>query len=480
MKKIFLSLVAAMLVTTSCDRDESLLGKEPQGTVSADQISQLLREFPERATTVLGGAEAGNTSYLYDYNTNGAASHDDFGYKAVLTGLDHMTNDLIMVQNHWFGAFYNYQARGVSNSRDRMVWNFYYKVIYNMNQVVSQLQGSQTGDARYIKGRSLAMRAMAYMDLIRTYAIGDQGIPYYSMGDREISHQGRMATTQVWSNLITDLEEAYTLLDGYNRGNDKEKINRNVVAGFLARAYMSTGNYAKAAQYANAARQGYSPMSEAGLKDGFQFISNPNWMWGADINGSTSTIYASYFSHMSNLNEGYAGLLGVYRTIDKRLYDEIPANDVRKQWFLAAKSGALPKYSNVKFFDDTFFEGDYLYMRADEFYITEAEALARSGNEAGARTLLETFVKTRQPDFSASGLAGAALLQEIRKQRRIELWGEGGEWWAMKRNNESLVRNYEGSNHAAFGKLNIPAGDKRFYFEIPQDELNANPDVSNP
>ena len=223
-------------------------------------------------------------------------------------------------------------------------------------------------------------------------------------------------------------------------------------------------------------------MNQTELMDGFQYITNSEWMWGSDINSSTTTLYASFFSHMSNLNPGYAGLLKIYRSIDARLYNEIPDTDKRKEWFLGeadAESG-LPKYANVKFYDNTFFEGDYIYMRAAEFYLIEAEALARNGNEAGAKQVLEDLVKTRDTAYSASSYSGTALLSEIRKQRKIELWGEGGEWWEMKRNGEALERDYPGSNHASFGKFNFPATDARFYFQIPQKELNANPDVSNP
>ncbi len=484
MKKYIFSIMAAAVVLVSCDRQDSLLETEPQGNVSSTQIEDLLKEFPEKAVTVLGGAEAGNNNYLVQFNTNDRGAHDDFGYMSIRTGLDHMTNDLVMTNSHWFNSYYQYVARNVDNSRNEMVWRFNYKVVYNMNEVLKQIPGEQAVPAaKYIKGRALAMRAMAYMDLIRTYAVGDLGIPYYSEGDREISVQSRVATTEVWTNILTDLEESYQLLEGYARPS-KESVDQSVVAGFLARAYMETKNYTKAASYANRARQSYPLMSEAQLKDGFQFISNPEWMWGSDINSSTTTLYASFFSHMSNINDGYAGLLGIYRAIDARLYDAIPATDIRKDWFLGAAATVdgykLPKYANVKFYDDTFFEGDYLYMRAAEFYIIEAEALARSGNETQARAVLDLLVKTRDSAFSASNYSGAALLQEIRKQRKIELWGEGGEWWEMKRFNESLVRVYPGSNHANFGKFDIPAGDPKFHFAIPQKELNANPNVSNP
>src|SRR5699024_6672640 len=139
---------------------------------------------------------------------------------------------------------------------------------------------------------------------------------------------------------------AHSLLQGNGRSS-KEMVDEKVVAGLLARAYMYTGrNYGKAAQYANLARAGYSPMSEAGLMDGFSNIGNSNWMWGADITGATSSGFASFFSHMDNTNEGYAGLLEVYRIIDPRLYNQIPDTDIRKEWFLAEAEGPYPQYAH--------------------------------------------------------------------------------------------------------------------------------------
>lgn len=479
MKKYILTLLTAA-VFVGCSREESLLDKEPQGSVSAPQIQDMIAEFPERALSVLAGAEAGNTNYMIQFSTNGAGAHDDYGYMSIKTGLDHMTNDLTMQVSHWFNSYYMYLARNVDNSRNRMVWNFNYKVVYNMNEVLKLIPAEVNDDAtKYIKGRALAIRANAYMDLVRLYAVGEQGIPYYSLGDNEVYDQSRVPTAQVWQYIEQDLLDAYALLDGYSRPS-KESVNKNVVAGFLARAYMHMGQYGQAATYARAARTGYVPMNQAQLQDGFQFISNPEWMWGADINGSTTTTYASNFSHMSNLNPGYAGLLRVYRTVDARLYDKISATDYRKEWFLPAAQGRLPKYSNVKFYDDTFFQGDYIFMRASEFYLIEAEALARSGNEIGARAVLFELISKRDPAYVLSTKTGQALLDEIRTHKKIEMWGEGTEFFDMKRHNEALVRDYAGTNHPSFGRLNIPAGDPRFNFAIPQAELDANPDVSNP
>ncbi|NYI48592.1 hypothetical protein F5613_000637 [Macellibacteroides fermentans] len=67
------------------------------------------------------------------------------------------------------------------------------------------------------------------------------------------------------------------------------------------------------------------------------------------------------------------------------------------------------------------------------------------------------------------------LAEEIMIHRRVELWGEGFRFTDLKRLNLPLDRT--GSNHeAAIAiKLSEPAGSKEWQYMIPQDELNANP-----
>lgn len=474
MKKYILTILSAALFV-SCSDD--FLDKAPQSTVSGDQLTDLIKNFPEKALTVVEGAESGNNKYLIQFDTNGAAAHDDFGYMSIKLGLDHMTNDFVAQSSHWFNSYYMYVARQESNSRNLMVWRFNYKVVYNMNSVLNLIPDDATDPTVLnIKGRALAMRAQAYLDLIRLYGNGEEGIPYYS---KELYDTSRVPTSVVYQNIENDLLEAYNLLQDYTPSS-KEMISKNVVAGFLSRLYLTTGNYPAAAQYANAARSGYSPMNATQLSDGFDEITNPEWMWGADINGSTSTVYASFFSNIGNLNPGYAGLLQVYKKIDKRFYDALPDTDLRKQnWFVAASNQYnLPAYSNIKFVDDTEFVGDYVFMRAAEFYFNEAEALALSGNETQAKQVLFEIMSTRDTAYQLSSNSGQALLDEIRLNKRVEMWGEGTTFFDMKRWNEALDRTYTGSNHGAHGLLSYPAGSSKFTFQIPIAEINTNPNLT--
>jgi hypothetical protein len=238
---------------------------------------------------------------------------------------------------------------------------------------------------------------------------------------------------------------------------------------------------------ANAARSGYDLMSgEDYLANGFSDLNggNPEFMWGSDIDAESSTIYASFFSHMDNTSPGYAGLLGVYKLIDADLYSKISDSDLRKQAYVHPVDGnpdypALPPYANTKFRDPSFFEGDYIYMRSAEMYLIEAEALARAGNSGSAASILFNFVSTRDPGYTMSTNTGDALVEEIYLQRRIELWGEGTAWFDLKRLKKPLMRDYAGTNHAAFGRTNEPAEGNRFRFQLPLDEINANPNISD-
>ena len=210
------------------------------------------------------------------------------------------------------------------------------------------------------------------------------------------------------------------------------------------------------------------------VSEGFSDISNSEWIWGSDINGESSTVYASFFSHVSSLNDGYAGLLGIHKTIDKRLFDAISDTDVRKTAFDEAEG-----YLNYKFFDFTFFEGDYVYMRVAEMYLMEAEALARgAGTDAQAAKVLYDLVSTRDPNYTESTNTGQDLIDEILLQRRIELWGEGFAWYDMKRNGIALERDYTDSNHTAFGRDNYSTTASEFLFQIPIAEIENNLEIN--
>lgn len=473
--KLFL-LAMVLIFTAGCKDD--FLDTQPANTISNVQLS----ENPAALKSIINGMYAN----LRTYGIGGSTRHIDYGLMATMAGLDMMSHDMTMAAFHWYGFFYNYDGRTQTSSRTITFWNTYYTQVAEANSIINAVDPATTDpDAKIFRGQALALRALLTFNTARIYAhtyIGNEDDACIPLPDgKAFDGKPRSSVRDVYNQIVEDLEEAIPLLEGFSRAS-KQEVDQAVAQGFLARVYLETGEWAKAATNAAAARANYGIMDSAEWMSGFSDIGGTEVMWGSDIDAESSTVFASFFSHFDNTNNGYAGVLSIYKNIDAALYDLIPDTDARKAAFVHPVDGnptfpALPAYANIKFRDATFFEGDYIYMRSGEMALIEAEALARAGDASAAQVLTD-FVLTRDPGFSTSA-SGDALVEEIYLQRRIELWGEGTAWFDLKRLKKPLVRDYVGTNHAAFGLFNFDAEANEFRFQIPEDELNANDNISD-
>lgn len=474
MKKLLI-LSMSLLILTGCSKD--FLDTQPESTINDEQL----------ATSAAANKAiiAGIYSALRSYGLSVAGSHEDYGHKSILSAMDLMSNDELMTKSSWYGSFYNYLGRTQTNSRSKLAWSIYYPQIKTANIVIAAIPAN-TDDAslKSLRGQALALRGYFYFMLARMYGptyVGNEAklcVPLYT----ELSYEGKARSTvaQVYTVIENDLKESIELLQGFTRAN-KDGLDQSVAQAFLADVSLEMGKYAQAADLAHKARQNYTLLTKADWNTGFFDITTGNeTMWGATITSAQSTFVASFFGHFDNTNDsGYAGGLGIYKNIDKSFYESISNTDYRKAAFVSPAGNptypTLPTYANTKFRDPTVDSGDYIYLRSASLYYIEAEALARSGNEGTAKQVLYDITITRDPSYVLSTKTGAALINEIIFQKRIELWGEGYAWFDMKRLGVALNRDYPGTNHPAFGKLNIPAGDNRFIFQVPQAEVDANP-----
>ena len=168
------------------------------------------------------------------------------------------------------------------------------------------------------------------------------------------------------------------------------------------------------------------------------------------------------------------------------MYDLIPATDVRKKVFQTPGTGTsqIPDYTQIKHEVPVSgsWAADYLYMRAAEMYLIEAEALARQGQDAPAKTVLESLITTRNPNYTTTSFSGTSLINEILLQRRIELWGEGFSLFDIKRTKTGLNRLSGPGNHGLpnFNPVVYTTADASplFLMRIPQRELDNNPKMT--
>lgn len=437
----------------------------------------------------------GMWSWMVTYSQTGSGSHDDFGYMGSLHATDMMSEDIVMASSHWFNYDHQLDNNQEAYRRVRCHWMNYYTMIAKANEIISLYpNGGDTVDKKGLIGQAQAIRGLAYLHLIQLYQFplnadgsingNAAGVPLmYTEADgkstEEIaSFKGRNTVAEVLDQIELDLTNAVDNLSaGYKRPN-KNYIDVTVANGILARYYLLVGEWQKAANAANEARKNYSIMKAdaTGLYDGFVTTSNGEWMWGFAHTTETQTTYASFFSMISNIAPGYAGIGYAPRLIDARLYSQIPDTDARKAWFngpegakQATAAASLP-YANVKFGHKSDWTENYMYMRAAEMVLIEAEAYAHMNQGDKAAQVLKVLMAERQPDWNET----TVTVEDIYFQRRIELWGEGFAYYDLKRLNKGIDRTYEGNNYMPSYNIKVPARDTRWIYQIPLTEIQEN------
>jgi hypothetical protein len=475
-----LSFAIASLLFISCEDFERDFADERYLTDSqATAISSA------GGTVGLKALDGAILSYLRD----GEAGETHFGIKGVDLGMDLRSGDMDMSANTHFGRYNNY-SNVVGNSVDNeFMWKFFYKVINNANSIINTIPDGSSQTTLDFKYKSYAYRAIAYFYLIRIYqhttaADNTIAIPI-DFGD--FVGQPKSTVGEVKAQILKDLNLAYNGLKNYNRASNEE-IDASVVAAYLARYHLTYKNWAEAENYADIAMNGGSISSS--VSDGFDDLALSEVLWGANVTESTSEVYASFFSHISQINDGYSGWNHV-KTINSNLFNQIPSTDKRRKWFAEqqyadgvvivpgtwAHYDITPKYTSLKFISDGgpgTFNGDYIYLRNTEFFLTKAEALARQGKDSEARQVLFNLNTMRDPSYSLSTKSGQSLIDEILLYRKIELWGEGVAFFDMARNGVGLNRKDGRENPVLPGAdLVIPALDVRMIYPIPTVEVDA-------
>lgn len=491
MKRLLIFAVSlSMAFTIGCKKD--YLETKPSNGVTEEEI------FSNYSSVV--AALNGIYKEQFAFAVGAGTGHDNFGQKSTDLMYDLMGNDMVVHSQGygWFNGDYQLTTwmLATDGSQSDNAWYRYYDMIKQANKIINNADG--IGDAtpaqkESLKGQGYALRAYCYYYLInyfqQTYKGNESkpGVPIY-LTDTTVG-KPRGTVQDVFDQINGDLQKAETLLTGKPR-DSKVNMDLSVVRGFKARVALLMNDWAGAADNANKALAGYTLMDATTYKSrsAFSTIENSECMWGSKITADEATIYASFFSHIDISTGGYAAL-GGQKKITKALYDEIPNGDVRKEVFKAPGTGtdSDPDYNQHKFQVPNVankWAADYQYMTVAEMYLIKAEALARQGGkDADAITALETLVKKRYPGYSATGLSGATLLNEILLQRRIELWGEGFALWDIKRLGQGLNRPTGAGNHGAPnfnpGVYTTPPQDPRFLMRVPQRELNNNVNMTS-
>ncbi|MEN6619922.1 MAG: RagB/SusD family nutrient uptake outer membrane protein [Rikenellaceae bacterium] len=512
MKKIFTILSVALLVLGSCSKD--YLDTTPTDSVSG----QLIFNNTESAMVALNGIYG--ALYLPNSTWFGTTGNvqQNFGIVSHNMVADLMGEDFVQAEqgNGWFYYDYKYDVRSRYASaswRCYGLWNFYYKIITNANYILAS-KDVITGDPNEIKsivGQALALRAYSYFYLAQFFQqtyVGNEdkpGVPLYT--EPTLVGAPRGTLREVYTQIDSDLAEATALLQeaktaGIARAH-KSQIDYNVAKAIQAKVFLVEEKWADAATAAAAARSGYALLSGDALYSGFNDIALSSVIWGGQViaTEAISGGWGSFFCHIdagSTPSVISANGYGVSsrKCIDTWLYNQISSTDKRIQWWKGvvspqASSGPQKSYvqQKYKYKNITDYTGDYIYLRAEEMLLIEAEAKAHLSQFAAARTLLMELGAVRDPNMATrlaartdaatynSDTHGAftTIMDEILFQRRIELWCEAGRLFDLKRLKLGFTRSYTGTNHSQLLLTKVTTvGSKEFVLPIPQQEFDGN------
>ena len=369
----------------------------------------------------------------------------------------------------------------------RFPWMYYYGIIGNANAIIQFGPEAAGNEAKkeFLIAQAKTMRAYCYMMLSQRYHYR------WSMGKTTEAKNGNglvlrldagteslplSSAEDTYKQIVKDLTEAIPVLEkeAYKRDQITEnyQINKDVAYAIYARAALIKGDWSTALQYAQKARKNYPLMNTTEYQSGFSTPTS-EWIWSSVAKEAESLTVGSFFGFMA-YNAGSAEIKTRGRFISKELFDKIPATDIRRDFFLdptgyegdysttngkiTANSAlykkafeqrpdlptvnALCAWYNFKFKClDGRGLGHLNHFRASEMLLIEAECQYMLENEPEARNLLVELTAStkRDPDYTCD-LTGEDLLKEIKLYWSIEFWGEGFEWFNIKRWNDKTDR----------------------------------------
>lgn len=504
--------MCSMLVMVSCSGD--YLDTAPENETG----SAVVFETTELAAIAVNGlAKLMNTPFYYpnaqapkttDFNGEGSikmlygnwmgehfvCSNKD-GFAGLFKGTNYMSNTT---------SIYCYYP-----------WWYYYMLIGNANMIVVNIDHAAGPEAerQQILAQALTFRAYAYTMLAQIYcarwsdSANGKADGVVLRLDHSYDAMELCTMLQLYEQIYEDLDEAIRLfgLSGYQRKAEYNYLpDIHVAYATYARAALNREDYKTAALMAVAARNGYDLTDKQDYCQGFNTPTS-EWIWSSYNSGTGSIGQFSFFARIaynSRISEA-----AKVKCISKELYDRIPLTDIRRSMFLDPENLAyskvtglagndlrdkakalfpdiyttLPVYAYMQFkFKATDYTsaGDVNHFRSSEMFLIEAEADYYLNDEDAARKALIALIKDSGRDDSYHCTkTGNDLLEEIKLYRAIELWGEGFDWFDMKRWGDTIKRNSfdQGGNFTKSTSFTVlPDENNGWRWMIPALETDYN------
>ena len=365
--------------------------------------------------------------------------------------------------------------------------------------------------------------------------------------DTSTGDQPLCTLSELYGQIYADLDEAISLYNKSYDRKSTDVMGKDVAYAIYSRIALAKQDWETAYKMAKTVidSKNYSLMSVDEYRKGFCHANN-EWIWYLVGNEQEDLYYYSFAAYVG-WNVQASQCRTYPKCMSKQIYTQIPTTDIRKKMFLdpdnpyygeapetpskisyTAASGKISAtasvnlayqyakdvdflnghagfplttftpyiYMQFKFAKDSKVVGtaitDVPLMRLSEMYLNAAEAACMQQTVDGkpgvevAKELLVALTKTSGRDAAYTAPATndkAELLEHIKLYTKIELWGEGFNWFNIKRWNDTIHRisiqadgedKGKGSWFAAVALDIAPSDMNNQTWVVPQKEKDYN------
>ena len=532
LKKINLLFLAVSLVlVTGCS--EEFLENTPTTAIAAGDAYA----SPENMVLVLNGLHR----QMYAQSPLPGGSSSRAGQQYFMPMFDVYCGDLIHSSpgNGWMRAGLQWLNHTNANSTSvSQLWYQRYHFIATANNLINNIAdaGYVTSDPEIanILGQAYAYRAWAYHQLVSTYAKGylvgnpatDAGVPLLLVTGAPYTSEARSTVQVIYDQIELDINASITAFGNASSPSNKSHLSINAAYGIKARVALSKGDWATAASAAVSARSGFTLLTESAWKSGFNTTNLSEVIWGGRVIDAETTYFRSYFYYISPTFNGSQNRSNP-KIVNIERFNQIPDTDYRKDVFnplapntngsasngQGGDSSTDPNYTNdtdfwaawsnvistygmttghnthpymhFKFLNKnpgTIDPDDLIYMRSSEMYLIEAEAKAMLDDVAGAQAALKPLGEARDTAYDVTVFSSRDLLMEqVKFQRYIELYGEGFSWHDHIRWDVGIDLTNSGASLVLYQDGFIqgkPSVNDAWIWKIPQAEIDGNPNLT--
>lgn len=370
-------------------------------------------------------------------------------------------------------------------------WQNTYETISRANDAIDGLSGTNFSTKEQLTNEAKFLRAYSYFQLVNIF--GEVPLKLNTQTSVGNVMVGLSTVAEIYAQIEKDLRDATALPDTYS-ASDAGRVTCGAAWGLLAKVQLYQGKYSEALSsisnlkridlyelddYANLFKLGNESSPEAifairFLSDQVPAIGNSLNQWfapqsenGYYFNNPTSNWVSSFTEKQTNGDDD----LRIDLSIGRNGKEWLNGETFQESW---STTGYLVKKHNQPLSEvEKGRKADgglaYIYLRYADVLLMEAECQNELGNPDLAEGPLNE-VRARAGLAPINGKNQSTMRDYIRLERRHELGFEFHRFFDLMRYGKSAA---ESAMRTKSG-VNFKWEEPRFYYPIPQTELDAN------